>query len=98
VAKHQIVIQFALQIFEGFVMSAMTSREVVHNFSAVAARVAAGEEITVTRYGKPLLKLVRVQKTELTAQERVELVRKALAIRLVGSVGEKFDRNDAYDD
>ncbi len=44
------------------VNSAVTSREVIHNFAAVAARVAAGEELTVTRYGKPLLKLVQVAK------------------------------------
>lgn len=33
-------------------MNAVTTREVIPNFSAVAARVVAGEEITVTRYGK----------------------------------------------
>ena len=36
-------------------VTSVTSREVIHNFAAVAARVAAGEELTVTRYGKPCL-------------------------------------------
>ncbi len=79
-------------------MTAVTSREVIHNFSAVAARVAAGEEITVTRYGKPLLKLVQVGKTAMTAQEREAWVQQILAIRVTGSLGKKFERNGAYDD
>jgi antitoxin (DNA-binding transcriptional repressor) of toxin-antitoxin stability system len=79
-------------------MGAMTSREVVHNFSAVSARVAAGEEITVTRYGKPILTMVQVKKPELTAQERAQLVEKVLSIRFSKSLGGKFDRNEAYDD
>ena len=36
-------------------MTAVTSGEVIHHFSAVVARVAAGEELTVTRLGKPVL-------------------------------------------
>ena len=79
-------------------MSAITSREVIHNFSAVAARVAAGEEITVTRYGKPLLKLVQVTPAELTPQEREELIRKALSFRMTKPYGKKFERSDAYDE
>jgi antitoxin (DNA-binding transcriptional repressor) of toxin-antitoxin stability system len=79
-------------------MSAVTSREVIHNFSAVAARVAAGEEITVTRYGKPVLKLVQVSKPEMTAQEREAHIRKILAIRMTGTLGGQFERNEAFDD
>ena len=41
-------------------MTTVTSREVIHNFSAIAARVAAGQELTVTRHGKPMLKLIQV--------------------------------------
>ena len=79
-------------------MTVVTSREVIHNFSAVAARVAAGEEITVTRYGKPVLKLVQVPKPEMTAQEREAHIQKILAIRMTGTLGKKFERNDAYED
>ncbi len=81
-------------------MAAITSREVIHNFSSVAARVAAGEELTVTRYGKPLLRLVQVEKPAMTAQERKAWIEKVLAFRLSGNIvkpGEKFNRNDAYD-
>ena len=82
-------------------MIAVTSREVIHNFASVAARVAAGEELTVTRYGKPLLKLVRVEKPAMTEQERQVWISKVLAIKLDKPLverGKKFNRNDAYDD
>jgi antitoxin (DNA-binding transcriptional repressor) of toxin-antitoxin stability system len=62
-------------------MATMTSREVVHNFAAVSARVAAGEEITVTRYGKPILKLMPMTKRAIAAFERDVLVHKAQADR-----------------
>ncbi len=77
--------------------NAVTSREVIHNFSAVAARVAAGEELTVTRYGKPLLRLVRVTTPELTKDERAALIQKALSFRMSRPLGKKFERSDAYD-
>jgi antitoxin (DNA-binding transcriptional repressor) of toxin-antitoxin stability system len=79
-------------------MNAITSREVIHHFSAVAARVAAGEELTVTRYGIPVLKLVQVSQTELSQPERQALMQKLLAIRMTGSLGKKFERSDAYDE
>lgn len=79
-------------------MNAVTSREVIHNFSGVATRVVAGEEITVTRYGKPVLKLIQVPPTELTLQERENLTQKVLAIGMTRSLGKKFERGDAYDD
>ncbi len=78
-------------------MTAVTSREVIHNFSAVAARVAAGEELTVTRYGKPVLKLVQVPSTALGLQERQALVRKAMSFRMTRPFGKQFERSDAYD-
>jgi antitoxin (DNA-binding transcriptional repressor) of toxin-antitoxin stability system len=79
-------------------MTAVTSREVIHHFSAIAARVAAGEELTVTRYGKPLLKLIQVPQAEASPQEREALIEKVLSIRMTGSLGKKFERSDAYDD
>lgn len=79
-------------------MNAITSREVIHHFSAVAARVAAGEELTVTRYGKPVLKLVQVTPTEISAQEREALMRKALSFRMTQPYGKAFERSDAYDE
>ncbi len=79
-------------------MNAVTSREVIHHFSAIAARVAAGEELTVTRYGKPVLKLVQVRPAGLSPQEREALIQKVLSIRMTRPLGKKFDRSDAYDD
>ena len=75
----------------------VTSREVIHNFAAVAARVAAGEELTVTRYGKPVLKLVQVPALEMSPQEREALIQKALSMRMTSPLGKKFERSDAYD-
>jgi antitoxin (DNA-binding transcriptional repressor) of toxin-antitoxin stability system len=79
-------------------MSEVTSREVIHNFSAVAARVSAGEELTVTRYGKPLIKLSPATPKELTPAEREELIKRALSIRMTKPYGKKFERSDAYDE
>lgn len=79
-------------------MNTVTSREVIHNFAGVAARIAAGEELTVTRYGKPVLKLVQVAPAELSSQEREALAQKVLSIRMTRSLGKKFERGDAYDD
>lgn len=79
-------------------MNAVTSREVIHHFSAIAARVAAGEELTVTRYGKPVLKLVQITPTELSTQERAALVRKAVSFRMTQPYGKAFERSDAYDE
>ncbi len=79
-------------------MNAVTSREVIHNFSAMVARVAAGEELTVTRFGKPVLKLVQVPKVSMSPQERAAHVQKVLAIKMTRPLGKKFERSDAYDD
>jgi antitoxin (DNA-binding transcriptional repressor) of toxin-antitoxin stability system len=78
-------------------MNAVTSREVIHNFSKVAARVAAGEELTVTRYGKPVLKLVQLADTTLSASDRAALVAKALSFRMTAPYGKTFARSDAYE-
>lgn len=79
-------------------MNAVTSREVIHNFSAVAARVAAGEELTVTRYGKPVLKLVQMPASELSESDRAALVRRALSFRMTAPYGKVFERSDAYEE
>ena len=78
-------------------MTAVTSREVIHNFSAVAARVAAGEELTVTRYGKPVLRLVQIEPVMPDSKDREALVRKALSYRMTRPYGKQFERSDAYD-
>ena len=77
-------------------MTAVTSREVIHNFSAVAARIAAGDELTVTRYGKPALKLVRIDASGISSRDRKALVRKALSYRTTRLHAKQFERIDAY--
>lgn len=84
--------------FRSYAMNAVTSREVIHNFSAVAARVAAGEELTVTRYGKPVLRLVQLPATERSDAEHAALVQKALSFRMAAPYGKKFERSDAYEE
>lgn len=79
-------------------MNAVTSREVMHHFSAVAARVTAGQELTVTRHGKPVLKLTPLNAVEPSLPEREALIEKLLSIRMTRSIGKKFERSDAYDD
>ncbi len=79
-------------------MNVVTSREVVHHFSAIAARVAAGQELTVTRHGQPVLKLMPLTPAEPRTQEREALVAKILSIRMASSIGKNFERSDAYND
>jgi prevent-host-death family protein len=42
-------------------MTEMTATEVSRNFSQVSNRVAAGEEVTVTKGGRPLFVMKRVE-------------------------------------
>ena len=67
-------------------MNEVTSRELLHNFSAVVARVAAGGELIVTRHGKPVLMLVPVPREGPDVQEREALLRKALSVRMTRSL------------
>lgn len=78
-------------------MNPVTTREVTHNFLKVVARVAAGEELTVTRYGKPVLKLVQLAGTALSASDRAALVTQALSFRMTAPYGKAFERSDAYE-
>lgn len=77
-------------------LQAISSRDLVHNFSLIAARVAAGEEMLVTKRGKPLLKLVAVEPAPISANEREALVHDLLSFRLSQPYGKSFERNDAY--
>ncbi len=78
-------------------MPAVSSRELIHNFSAIAARVAAGEELTVTRHGRPLIRLAPLDAGERSAEEHGALTRKALSFRMTQPYGKAFERSDAYD-
>ena len=79
-------------------LQAISSRDFLHNFSRTAARVAAGQEMVVTKRGKPLLKLVAADLAPMSAQERAALVNDLLAFRLNQSYGKSFERCDAYDE
>lgn len=78
----------------------VTSRELIHNFAAIAARVAAGEELIVTRHGKPLVKIIPPTPNSSASADRAALVRKALAFKLSSGIGNlgHFERGEAYDD
>lgn len=78
----------------------VTSRDLIHNFAAIAARVAAGEDLVVTRHGKPIVKIVRPEASNEASQERAALVQKALAFRMSQNFGRagKFVRDEAYDE
>lgn len=79
-------------------MPTVTSREMIHNFSRVAARVVAGEELTVTRHGIPLLRLAPVAPANSDALQRQTLVQKALAVRMSRPFGTSFARGEAYEE
>ena len=80
--------------------TSVTSRELIHNFAAVVARVAAGEDLVVTRHGKPIVKIIRPETAEDTSTEREALLQKALAFKMNQNFGHagKFVRDEAYDD
>ena len=78
-------------------MATVTSSEVVRRLSAIIARVAAGEKLTVTYRGKPALRLVKAVPVEASTQQREALARKALSFRMTRPYGKKFRRPDAYD-
>jgi prevent-host-death family protein len=79
-------------------MSEVSARELIHHFAAIASRVAAGEELTVTRHGKPLLRLTPLQRPPQTEAEREALLRKALGFQMTRPYGKPFARSDAYDE
>lgn len=78
----------------------VTSRDLIHNFAAIAARVAAGEDLVVTRHGKPIVKIVRPVAAESATEGREALIQKALAFRMSQNFGHagRFVRDEAYDD
>ena len=78
-------------------MNTITSREMVHNFPLIAARVVAGEELTVTRHGRPLLRLIPVTAAQPDSQQRKALVQRALGVRMARPLGKPFERGDAYE-
>ena len=75
-------------------MNEVTSRELLHNFSTIVARVGAGDQIVVTRHGKPVLMLAPVPREEPDFQARELLLRKALSVRMTRSLDPSSDGVD----
>lgn len=57
-------------------MGEVTIRELRNNGGAVVDRVAAGEQVVVTRAGKPVARLVPVQRPALSAEVLVARLRR----------------------
>jgi hypothetical protein len=51
----------------------------------------------VTRYGKPVLKLVQLTGTTLSASDRAARATKTLSFRMTAPYGKAFEHNDAYE-
>lgn len=68
-------------------------------FSALVADVErTGEEVTVTRHGRPAVRIVpAVARKPLTQEERASLVRQIIADRDRQPRGEPFDIREALD-
>lgn len=68
-------------------------------FSALVADVErTGEEVTVTRHGRPAVRIVpAVAKQPLTQEERATLIRQILADRDRQPEGERFDIREGLD-
>jgi prevent-host-death family protein len=84
-------------------MSTVTAREANQHFSKILDAAARGEEVTITRRGKPVAKLVPVEVQEEPAEAaRRAAEREAILKRLErGYVGTRFDswtRDELYDE
>ena len=84
-------------------MSTVSAREANQHFSKILDAAARGEEVTITRRGKPVARLVPIEVTEDPAEvaRRAE-AREAILNRLEqGYVGSRFDswtRDELYDE
>lgn len=74
-----------------------TARDAVHNFTHYAAMVDAGAEVIITRRGRAPLKLVLAEPVS-AANDRKDLVRRALSVRSARVFKGKFVRSEAYDE
>lgn len=83
-------------------MSTVTAREANQHFSKFLDAASRGEEVTITRRGKPVAKLVPVGAGEEEAAALEQAIRQAALERLArGYPGKSFDswtRDELYDD
>jgi len=65
-------------------MFSVEAGEVVMQFSALLNRVAAGEEITITKHGKPVARLAGIQEADsaraMEAFEKLKMLRKGTTL------------------
>ena len=83
-------------------MSTVTAREANQHFSKILDAAARGEEVTITRRGKPVARLVPVEAARASADAAEEAARRAALERLArGYPGKSFEswtREELYDD
>jgi prevent-host-death family protein len=76
-------------------LNTLSTYEAKTHFSSLADRVCAGEEITVTRHGVPVMKLVPVENTQLTNRaSRIDASLKRLAQLQVSPSWPKLSRDE----
>jgi prevent-host-death family protein len=54
-------------------MKTVTAREANQGFSALLAEVEAGEEVVVTKHGRPVARLVPYRPPEMTAERKAAI-------------------------
>jgi prevent-host-death family protein len=83
-------------------MATVTAREANQHFSKFLDAASRGEEVTITRRGKPVAKLVPVQSHEEEAATLEETERQAALGRLArgypGKSCDSWTRDELYDD
>ncbi len=84
-------------------MSTVTAREANQHFSKILDAAARGEEVTITRRGKPVAKLVPVEVAEDPAEAARRAAEREAALKRLerGYVGTRFDswtRDELYDE
>jgi prevent-host-death family protein len=76
----------------------ITLDEANENFSRVIGEVEAGEEITITRDGEPVARLVPVRRERVLTPEQEAARARARMERGWHLGGERFNRDEIYDE
>ena len=76
-------------------LNTLSTYEAKTHFSSLADRVCAGEEITVTRHGVPVMKLVPIENAQLTSRaDRISASLKRLTQLQASPSWPKLTRNE----
>lgn len=74
-------------------MKTRTLREAQHNLSKIVGEVEDGEEITITRRGKPVVRIVSVKDKDNPFERRIDWAAEVMLMERESSDLPKFKKN-----